>query len=79
MKEVAQILEEYSLIPSKKEGAKNEESQKFHHINPYEARAIAATEECNNYTLGRALFHMAKGRGLKATERMKKKRRLQLA
>lgn len=66
MREVARVLEEFGLMPPK------EKSQAFHAINPYEARSTAATENCDAYTLGRALFHLAGHRGFKSNRKEEK-------
>ncbi len=67
LREVAQILEEFKLIP-----AKREDRKVFHSINPYEARAMAAHQQCDDFTLGRALLNLAQHRGFKSNRKEEK-------
>ncbi len=63
IKEVSQILEEFSLIPEK------DNNKDFHNINPYEARALAVDDICDDHILGRALLNLAYHRGFKSNRK----------
>lgn len=61
-------LIKYCLLPS------NENDRKaLSMLNPYEIRSKAVNEKIDLFELGRALMHLSKRRGLKATEKLIKK------